>query len=167
MKTKSNFLETVPGNIYLLKRHGNEAGFLGFLKKLVPHRSLTIPFELFRLWLQIRNRRLSESASRGVADSLTRRVRKSLWWVGELLFKFFKIYPHFKRLNQPFKRLIWQKRSQGCNVLSPLIYWKVLIKIVSIGTLVDSLTRRVGESFFDYEYLRKFEGKIGTAPNVV
>ncbi len=29
------------------------------------------------------------------------------------------------------------------------------------------LTRRVGESFFDYEYLREFEVKIGTARNVV
>jgi hypothetical protein len=39
--------------------------------------------------------------------------------------------------------------------------------MVSIGNLVDSLTRRVGESFFDYEYLREFEAKIGTARNVV
>jgi hypothetical protein len=36
-----------------------------------------------------------------------------------------------------------------------------------MGNLVDSPTRRVGESFFDYEYLRKFEAKIGTAQNVV
>jgi hypothetical protein len=39
--------------------------------------------------------------------------------------------------------------------------------IYSIGILVDSPTRRVGESFFDYEYLREFEVKIGTARNVV
>jgi hypothetical protein len=39
--------------------------------------------------------------------------------------------------------------------------------IVSIGNLVDSPTRRVGESFFDYEYLCDFEAKIGTAPKVV
>jgi hypothetical protein len=36
-----------------------------------------------------------------------------------------------------------------------------------MGILVDSPTRRVGESFFDYEYLREFEAKIGTARNVV
>jgi hypothetical protein len=42
-----------------------------------------------------------------------------------------------------------------------------LKKIVSIGNLVDSPTRQVGESFFDYEYLREFEAKIGTARNVV
>ncbi len=30
-----------------LKGHGNEANFLGFLQKLVPHRSLTLPFEPF------------------------------------------------------------------------------------------------------------------------
>jgi hypothetical protein len=28
--------------------------FLGFLHKLVPHESLTLPFEPFRIWLQIR-----------------------------------------------------------------------------------------------------------------
>ncbi len=40
-------------------------------------------------------------------------------------------------------------------------------KTVSIDNLVDSPTRRVGESFSDYEYLREFEGKIGTARKVV
>jgi hypothetical protein len=44
---------------------------------------------------------------------------------------------------------------------------KGMKKIVSIGILVDSPTRRVGESFFDYEYLREYEAKIGTARNVV
>ncbi len=56
----------------LLRGHGNEADFLGFLQKLVPHRSLTLPFEPFRFWLRIRgdirNRkmtlRLGESGSR-------------------------------------------------------------------------------------------------------
>ncbi len=42
-----------------------------------------------------------------------------------------------------------------------------LKKIVSIGILVDSPTRRVGESFFDYEYLREYEAQIGTAGNLV
>ncbi len=32
--------------------------------------------------------------------------------------------------------------------------------------LPDSPTRQVGESFFDYEYLRHFEAKIGTAQKV-
>ncbi len=35
------------------KGHGNEADFLGFLQKLVPHRSLTLPFEPFHFWLRI------------------------------------------------------------------------------------------------------------------
>jgi len=80
-----------------LKGHGNEADFLGFLQKLVPHRSLTLPF-WFRLRIRrdIRKRkttpRLDESAfeclkensaSRRVSDSPTRRVGESLWWVGE------------------------------------------------------------------------------------
>jgi hypothetical protein len=42
-----------------------------------------------------------------------------------------------------------------------------LKKIVSIGILVDSPTRRVGESFFDYEYIRENEDQIGTARNLV
>ncbi len=66
-----------------LKGHGNEADFLEFLQKLGPHRSLTVTFEPFRFWLRIRgdvrnpkttprlsgsgSRRLSDSASRGVA----------------------------------------------------------------------------------------------------
>jgi hypothetical protein len=36
----------------LLKGHGND--FLGFLQKLVPHKSLTLPFEPFLFWLRIR-----------------------------------------------------------------------------------------------------------------
>ena len=40
-------------------------------------------------------------------------------------FKFITDFLNFKWLNQPFKRSIWQKRSQECNVLSPLIYLKV------------------------------------------
>jgi hypothetical protein len=36
------------------------------------------------------------------------------------------------------------------------------------GNLVDSPTHRLtGESFFDYEDLREFKAKIGTAGNVV
>ena len=71
-----------------LKGHGNEADFLGFLHKLSPHRSLTLPFEAFHYWLRIRgdiekwlgdsaSRRLSNSVSRGVGDSQTRRVGES------------------------------------------------------------------------------------------
>jgi hypothetical protein len=40
-------------------------------------------------------------------------------------------------------------------------------KIVSIGNLLESLTRRVGESFLLYEDLCKFEANIGTARKVV
>jgi hypothetical protein len=49
----------------------------------------------------------------------------------------------------------------------PIDFFKGLKKIVSLGILVDSPTRRVGESFFDYEYLREYEAQIGTAQNVV
>jgi hypothetical protein len=78
----------------ILKGHGNEADFLGFLQKLVPHESLRLPFEPFRFWLRIRgdicnrnmtprlgesgSRQLSDSVSRGVGDSPTRRVGESM-----------------------------------------------------------------------------------------
>ncbi len=45
--------------------------------------------------------------------------------------------------------------------------FKGLKKIVFIGILVDSPTRRIGESFFHYEYLREYEAQIGTARNLV
>ncbi len=90
---------TLEREITNLKGHGNQADFLGFLQKLVPHRSLTLLSEPFRFWLRIRgdirnrrttprlaewgSRRLSDSASRGVDDSPTRRV-------GESAFECFK-----------------------------------------------------------------------------
>ncbi len=90
------------------------------------------------------------SASRRVGDSPTRWVGESLGESGSRYSNFLKLIiklQHFKWTNQPFKRSIWQKRSQRCYVLSQLIYFKGLKKIVSIGNLVDSPTRRVGESF--------------------
>ncbi len=66
-----------------------------------------------------------------------------------------------------FKRSIWQKRSQGCSGTVTIDLFKGLKKIARIGNLVDSPTRQVGESFFDYEHLGEFEAKIGTARNVV
>ncbi len=49
-------LQLAPTGIFKtnLNGHGNEADFLGFLQKLDPHRSLTLPFEPFRFWLRIR-----------------------------------------------------------------------------------------------------------------
>ena len=60
-----------------LKGHGNEADFLGFLQKLVPHRSLTLPFEPFRLRLRIRGDIRNRKKTRRVDDSPTRRVGES------------------------------------------------------------------------------------------
>ncbi len=70
-------------------------------------------------------RKIGESGSRRLPDSLS---RESLWWVGESLFEFKKKFHHFKQLDQPFKGPIKQKISLGCNVLSTLIYLKVLKK---------------------------------------
>jgi hypothetical protein len=41
--------------------------------------------------------------------------------------------------------------------------FKGLKKMDTPGKLVDSPTHRCGESIFEYEYLREFEAKIGTA----
>ncbi len=52
-----------------LKGHGNEADFLGFLQKLVPHRSLTLPFEPFRFWHRIRGDICIQKTTRRVRES--------------------------------------------------------------------------------------------------
>jgi hypothetical protein len=65
-----------------LKGHGNEADFLGFLQKLVPHESLTLPFRAVPILASNLQRYLYSknesplSPIRGVADSPYR-------WVGE------------------------------------------------------------------------------------
>jgi hypothetical protein len=80
-----HYVRSAQGLVLFLKGHGNEADFLGFLQKLVPNESLTLPFEPFRFWLRIRgdihiqkrlpaitdtgSRRLRVSVIRGVADS--------------------------------------------------------------------------------------------------
>jgi hypothetical protein len=85
------------------------------------------------------SRQLPDSANRGVANSPTQRVGESSTpRLGESgsrhgesgsrysnFLKFSIYFPDFKRLNQPFKRSIWQKRSLGCDVLLPLIYLEV------------------------------------------
>jgi hypothetical protein len=65
----------------LLKGHGNEADFLGFLQKLGPQRSLTLWYLLSRsafgfefAEIFVIEKRLPDSPSRGVGDPTTRRV---------------------------------------------------------------------------------------------
>jgi hypothetical protein len=57
MKKLRNFVQPYfwsgPSTNYL-KGHGNETDFLGFLHKLLPHESLTLPIEPFRFWLRMR-----------------------------------------------------------------------------------------------------------------
>ncbi len=69
------------------------------------------------------NRRLPESASQGVANSPTRRVGESLWWVGESLwwvgeslwfFTFIIDLQNFKQLNQP--NLAKNKPGMSCTI---------------------------------------------------
>jgi hypothetical protein len=58
-----------------LKGHNNEADFLGFLEKLVPHRSLTLPFEPFRFWLPIRGHIRNGKTTPRLGESATLRLR--------------------------------------------------------------------------------------------
>ncbi len=73
----------------LLKGHGNEADFLGFLQKLVPHESLILPFGPFRFWLRIRGdirvrnttpryHRYGESPTPCIVESGSRRLPAAL-----------------------------------------------------------------------------------------
>jgi hypothetical protein len=55
----------------MLKGHDSEADFLGFLHKLVKHRSLTLHFEPFRFWLRIRGdirNRKNDSPTRRIGE---------------------------------------------------------------------------------------------------
>ncbi len=72
-----------------LKGHGNEADFLGFLQKLVPHESLTLSFGPFRFWLRIRGdiliwkttpryHRYGESRTPRIVESGSQRLPASL-----------------------------------------------------------------------------------------
>ena len=71
-KTKQMRIRADPDPIQTLKGHGNEADFLGFLQKLVPHRSLTLPFEPFRFWLRIRGDIRNRKTTPRVGDSASR-----------------------------------------------------------------------------------------------
>jgi hypothetical protein len=62
-----------------LQGHGNEADFPGFFQKLVPHRSLTLPFEPFDFGFEIAEifvikKRLADSPTRRVGESATLRL---------------------------------------------------------------------------------------------
>jgi hypothetical protein len=125
-----------------LKGHGNEADFLGFLQKLVPHRSLPLPFEPFHFRLRIRgdiqNRkttpRLGESGSRhGESGSRHGESGSRHGESGSRYLNFLKFcidFPNFKWLNQPFKRSIWQKKKPGTFCTFTVDLFKGLKKIV-------------------------------------
>ncbi len=92
---------------------------------------------------------LPDSANRGVASSPTQRV-------GEL---------STPRLGESGSRH-GESGSRYSNFLKFSIDFPDF-KRLNQPILVNSPTWRVGESFFDYEYLREYEAQIGTAQNVV
>jgi hypothetical protein len=65
-----------------LKGHGNEADYLGFLQKLVPHESLTLSFGPFRFWFKfaeifVFEKWLPVSLISGVGNTPHHRYRES------------------------------------------------------------------------------------------
>ncbi len=80
-------------------------------------------------------KRLSDSASRGFA-MVSRGV------LFEIFFKFIIDFPNFKRITSP-KRTNLAKNKPGMLCTITIDLFKGLKKIVSIGNLVDSPTRRV------------------------
>jgi hypothetical protein len=68
----------------------------------------------------------------------------------------------------PLKDQFGQKLARDvplCTVTIEL--FKGLKLMDTPGNLVDSPTHRYGKSFFEYEYLREIEAKVGTPRNVV
>ncbi len=119
------------------------------------------------------------SPSRGVAYSPTRWVGR---WVGELAFECLKENSASQRIGDSPTLQVGELAtprlaksgsrygelgSRYSNFLKFTITIDLLRGLKKIVTIGNSPTRRVRESFFDYEYLRKFKAKIGTARNVV
>jgi hypothetical protein len=88
VKTTCTHKRDVKTGSHRLKGHGNEADFRGFLQKSVPHESLTLTFEPFRIWLRIAEifvieKRISDSPSREsrrllhFGESVSRRLTDS------------------------------------------------------------------------------------------
>ncbi len=114
--------------------------FWGFCRNLVLKYPLhylssrfVFDFEFGEIFLI--EKRLLDSKTRRVRELATPQLGKSGSRHGEPKSRYSKFlkfsidFPDFKQLNQPFKRSIWQKRSQGCNGQSPLIYLKVWEKL--------------------------------------
>jgi hypothetical protein len=86
----------------MLKGHGNEADFLGFLQKPDPHESLTLPFEPFRFCLRIRGDIRNQKMTLRLAKSGSQRLLNLASRYSNF-FKFIFDFPNFKRSNEPFK----------------------------------------------------------------
>ncbi len=169
--------------------------FRGFLHIAVLHWSLTLHFKPFWFWLRIRgdirnqkttrrlgesgSHRLSDSASWGVANSLTQWVVESLTlWLGDSGSWLLNVEnsPLQWVVDSPSRRANDSPTCQAGELptrqVGELPARRVrelprFGKICTIGNLVDSPTRQVRESFFDYKYLSEFEAKIKTTRKVV
>jgi hypothetical protein len=85
-----------------------------------------LPFEPFRFWLRIRGDIRNRKSTPRLGESGSRYDESGSRYSN--FFKFCVDFNNFKRLDHALKGPIWQKISQGCNVLSLLIYLKGLKK---------------------------------------
>ncbi len=106
------------------------------------------------------SRRLSNSPSRGVSDSPTRQV-------GEL--PTLRLADFLLNIKKPTLRESQRLPRVSYSRASATPESQRLPRVSDSPTrrVANSPTHRVGESFFDYEYLREFEAKIETARKVV
>jgi hypothetical protein len=107
-------------------------------------------------------RKLPSSVSRRIANSPTRRVGESLWWVGESLFKIFLIYHRFTEL-QTAKPALYRTNLAKHNPRDVIFYHHWFIKRFEKNCiyrqscwLSDTASRGV---VFDNEYLRNSKPK--------
>jgi hypothetical protein len=76
----------------LLKGHGNEQNFSMFSHNSGQHRSLALPFEMFRFWLPIRGDSRNRKSTPQLSDSESRR---------ESAIEFLKNAPHIGESSTP------------------------------------------------------------------
>jgi hypothetical protein len=129
---------------YLLVLFANfEADFLGFLQKLVSHRSLTLPFEPFGFWLRIRwdIRNRKTTRRRRVGDSPTRRVRESATfrldesgsrWLADLASRRVGFWMFKRKLGESESRRLLDSVSWGVAMESLFEFFKIYHQITAL-----------------------------------
>ncbi len=104
------------------------------------------------------SRRLPDSTIRGIGDSPYQRYEESM------TLRITDTVSFLLKNSLADSVCQWCGESSTPRIVESESRW---LRISLIRRVADSPYRWVGESFFEYEYLREFEDKIGTARNVV